>query len=161
MLVRGNYLRVRGEYVNGWYANAHCRELPPRARRIRFPSAASGGGRGTTSACAENTLALGDDLHFRRNYLRVRGEYTSMLSSRKLRQELPPRARRIQEAGRPPRRSIGTTSACAENTAGKSSSLSITGNYLRVRGEYAGGLGIAGGIGELPPRARRIPAVDS
>ena len=34
-------------------------------------------------------------------------------------------------------------------------------NYLRVRGEYAGGLGIAGGIGELPPRARRIPEMNS
>ena len=52
----------------------------------------------------------------------------------------------------------GTTSACAENTADANVSSATTRNYLRVRGEYwkPGHAGTT--LGELPPRARRIPA---
>ena len=52
----GNYLRVRGEYEypEDWLSGG--RELPPRARRIPNPFAAVSDRRGTTSACAENTL---------------------------------------------------------------------------------------------------------
>ena len=32
--------------------------------------------------------------------------------------------------------SLGTTSACAENTPGRNPQPSNNGNYLRVRGEY-------------------------
>ena len=34
--------------------------------------------------------------------------------------------------------------------------VAVTGNYLRVRGEYGPGHGHRGGDWELPPRARRI-----
>ena len=52
---------------------------------------------------------------------------------------------------------MGTTSACAENTAGIARPVLDPRNYLRVRGEY--GLLIVGTPlpWELPPRARRIP----
>ena len=52
----GNYLRVRGEYVNSFSASWFITELPPRARRIRASYYFSHGALGTTSACAENTL---------------------------------------------------------------------------------------------------------
>ena len=71
----GNYLRVRGEYsmtVTDQFAQA---ELPPRTRRIpswRLPSA---GTMRTTSAYAENTSSAVSPTRWRRNYLRVRGEY--------------------------------------------------------------------------------------
>ena len=73
--------------------------------------------------------------------------------------ELPPRARRIRwglvcyvQAG-------GTTSACAENTKPVKTSNPNPRNYLRVRGEYAPARPLGIFSSELPPRARRIPAV--
>ena len=71
---------------------------------------------GTTSACAENTRAPGLYPHQARNYLRVRGEYQIRKNVRCPASELPPRARRILHNGESVANSIGTTSACAENT---------------------------------------------
>ena len=51
-----NYLRVRGEYVVSSVCAAVIRELPPRARRIHKESGKNFFHRGTTSACAENTI---------------------------------------------------------------------------------------------------------
>ena len=92
-----------------------------------------------------------------RNYLRVRGEYTCMKPAVTLLMELPPRARRIQIFHIPPQAVAGTTSACAENTIGKEKSPGGAWNYLRVRGEYWTALRAETLVGELPPRARRIP----
>ena len=53
---KGNYLRVRGEYlVTSWRLMVD-RELPPRARRILTQVLYIPTAEGTTSACAENTL---------------------------------------------------------------------------------------------------------
>ena len=72
--------------------------------------------------------------------------------------ELPPRARRIRlgESGETP--APGTTSACAENTAGVDTAKEIFSNYLRVRGEYYFKRSFETLQLELPPRARRILA---
>ena len=51
---------------------------------------------------------------------------------------------------------IGTTSACAENTASAARMVQMSGNYLRVRGEYSLGEAVNETSVELPPRARRI-----
>ena len=59
--------------------------------------------------------------------------------------------------GNLPRWSIGTTSACAENTVGGVAELISAGNYLRVRGEYGQKDRKDTITMELPPRARRIP----
>ena len=56
-LKRGNYLRVRGEYVKGGKQEWLLRELPPRARRILQLTFKVDDLEGTTSACAENTLS--------------------------------------------------------------------------------------------------------
>ena len=72
--------------------------------------------RGTTSACAENTDVLELLKHDDRNYLRVRGEYSGMLSVKAGKMELPPRARRIRAFPDGFFAHQGTTSACAENT---------------------------------------------
>ena len=50
----------------------------------------------------------------------------------------------------------GTTSACAENTVKRGSFFLVTGNYLRVRGEYSISHFTSRPGMELPPRARRI-----
>ena len=111
-----NYLRVRGEYGYQWYYSHGERELPPRARRIRKWPWRQCAGRGTTSACAENTarrlLARGPN----RNYLRVRGEYRLWKTATNITSELPPRARRIPGWAIGLDKLPGTTSACAENT---------------------------------------------
>ena len=70
------------------------------------------------------------------NYLRVRGEYACACSVFCMAWELPPRARRIPWENLIQKRHMGTTSACAENTAFWAGKLAENGNYLRVRGEY-------------------------
>ena len=52
---------------------------------------------------------------------------------------------------------MGTTSACAENTARPHRCGARYRNYLRVRGEYSRPKPLNSLIAELPPRARRIP----
>ena len=90
-----NYLRVRGEYAEAREKKIGMLELPPRTRRIlqldNIPTVPLG----TTSAYAENTQARGSTSGVVRNYLRVRGEYTIRDLRLALRQELPPRTRRI------------------------------------------------------------------
>ena len=51
---------------------------------------------------------------------------------------------------------IGTTSACAENTAAWLQNRHEKWNYLRVRGEYRFDCEQLAALWELPPRARRI-----
>ena len=111
-----NYLRVRGEYSQPLLIASPIMELPPRARRIRIILENHTRKGGTTSACAENTLPLVLMGRQKRNYLRVRGEYTRLKTCLALGLELPPRARRIRLGGWCFRHPMGTTSACAENT---------------------------------------------
>ena len=151
-----NYLRVRGEYLLISTSTRAGSELPPRARRIQTESFNIMRIIGTTSACAENTPLSRRGGTGSRNYLRVRGEYRvcqiSMGSSR----ELPPRARRILSHTIDAPQHMGTTSACAENTAVGPHPQPRRRNYLRVRGEYALSLILLDTWWELPPRARRI-----
>ena len=92
----------------------------------------------------------------KRNYLRVRGEYFDQLKEAVSGEELPPRARRILVSDAFSLSSVGTTSACAENTNRTRRHRHRTGNYLRVRGEYKTERQKGKIIMELPPRARRI-----
>ena len=93
-------------------------------------------GRGTTSACAENTYPARSWAGHYRNYLRVRGEYWRNASDPGTLAELPPRARRIPYE--------------------LPSGFSAPWNYLRVRGEYIVDDNLGNSKKELPPRARRI-----
>ena len=111
-----NYLRVRGEYFRLLSARSEPLELPPRARRIRGVMFATYVSDGTTSACAENTLEGWPETLSFWNYLRVRGEYNPARSTSQSEMELPPRARRIRASTPWGVVSMGTTSACAENT---------------------------------------------
>ena len=74
--------------------------------------------------------------------------------------ELPPRTRRIPIFG--DKRSFygGTTSAYAENTLDITAKDEFAGNYLRVRGEYPRTGKVRITLWELPPRTRRIQALD-
>ena len=131
-----NYLRVRGEYTDPSIHGINRGELPPRARRIPFRDSGVMWAAGTTSACAENTVAVLQPCVGGWNYLRVRGEYVMEWWSLPWKSELPPRARRIRDGDAlpsrrwelpprarrilppsvTPRNGVGTTSACAENT---------------------------------------------
>ena len=113
-----NYLRVRGEYVNCASRSLVSLELPPRARRIRMLKMPKVNKIGTTSACAENTIFAAKTPPTSWNYLRVRGEYHFHYNHTHAHTELPPRARRIQRRCDSAHKTLGTTSACAENTLG-------------------------------------------
>ena len=91
-----NYLRVRGEYIIGLTTKSVTWELPPRARRILLCLQNIHLLRGTTSACAENTLTNHHSVTHIGNYLRVRGEYQASGKPSIRHGELPPRARRIR-----------------------------------------------------------------
>ena len=111
-----NYLRVRGEYSISALFEPTPAELPPRARRILAASKTIEGMPGTTSACAENTFNQQISIIRAGNYLRVRGEYSATPELIKRAAELPPRARRIPLRLSKLPATVGTTSACAENT---------------------------------------------
>ena len=153
-----NYLRVRGEYFLVIDVRWVHKELPPRARRILITGIVRGLDWGTTSACAENTHWWWFPQDSRRNYLRVRGEYSRRCTLLSEILELPPRARRIHLARNRNLNFRGTTSACAENTGGVWSTGGVWRNYLRVRGEYGKFAEAISWVVELPPRARRIPS---
>ena len=87
----------------------------------------------------------------------MRGEYSPPANGSCGPKELPPRARRILAGAWFWYCMMGTTSACAENTAKRGSFFLAIGNYLRVRGEYYRKTADHQPPGELPPRARRIP----
>ena len=135
---------------------AASRELPPRARRIPRPSRTLPKTSGTTSACAENTRCNLYSVSGNRNYLRVRGEYRTLIQPGARCWELPPRARRILLALTCDFRRFGTTSACAENTNSLPHKILSIWNYLRVRGEYRLWKTATSITSELPSRARRI-----
>ena len=86
----------------------------------------------------------------------MRGEYHSPPGMVYRFSELPPRARRILLWDDEEGDCLGTTSACAENTARTLPAHAPNRNYLRVRGEYSCGMMRKGIAWELPPRARRI-----
>ena len=86
----------------------------------------------------------------------MRGEYISPTAKGNQVRELPPHARRIL-----PRRvavisTVGTTSACAENTISRVTLPTHLRNYLRMRGEYNDETLAGTSASELPPHARRI-----
>ena len=137
-----NYLRVRGEYWMRRMKHIYGWELPPRARRILMDFFMYARELGTTSACAENTPCYWANPLARWNYLRVRGEYKKPPAPRSRSTELPPRARRIPKFGIGLIGTVGTTSACAENTYAELGRRSRWWNYLRVRGEYLNELGL-------------------
>ena len=80
-LLHRNYLRVRGEYIIAGEVTTVTRELPPRARRILLNFFSTRQMRGTTSACAENTISPPQAWSRPWNYLRVRGEYQTTVPS--------------------------------------------------------------------------------
>ena len=147
---------MRGEYHDGTLMPMIFMELPPRARRIRENGWMRQKYGGTTSACAENTTDCFIKAITHRNYLRVRGEYGLCPGRTRYSGELPPRARRILMLNHMLRLGLGTTSACAENTARQRFCCTHARNYLRVRGEYMGVNAFDAQGKELPPRARRI-----
>ena len=151
-----NYLHIRGEYGFYRFHPIGIVELPPRARRIQIKGLKLIVGRGTTSACAENTELFVNPIIDYWNYLRVRGEYRDFFVDVSEGLELPPRARRILGLVKLGGCGIGTTSACAENTKPLVVNDIFIRNYLRVRGEYGIISASMCSSVELPPRARRI-----
>ena len=87
----------------------------------------------------------------------MRGEYPLSHAPEMLPVELPPHARRILCVRENAHENMGTTSACAENTAATAAGLDLKRNYLRMRGEYWSVTYPDGASLELPPHARRIP----
>mgnify|MGYP000919993128 CR=1 FL=1 len=90
----------------------------------------------------------------------MRGEYPTRGTCSQVPMELPPHARRIPRELHEPVATHGTTSACAENTAGITRTCGHSWNYLRMRGEYSSCVVGQDTTLELPPHARRIRGVN-
>ena len=148
---------MRGEYGGAALGSDASMELPPHARRIRGIDMDLFRTRGTTSACAENTVFHKHLFVYIWNYLRMRGEYRLPRVLRSFGLELPPHARRIPMGFGIGDFFPGTTSACAENTLKHIEHTAQMGNYLRMRGEYSSADPADLTRMELPPHARRIP----
>ena len=73
--IQRNYLRARGEYLEGKTITESLAELPPRTRRIPLDWHLRWILTGTTSAHAENTVCKFFCVIYAWNYLRARGEY--------------------------------------------------------------------------------------
>ena len=110
-----NYLRMRGEESTAAARFMRRPELPPHARR-----------RATTAA-----IVSGSD----GNYLRMRGEELSAAMSAAPPRELPPHARRREMLEKAIKSARGITSACAEKRPASMLDATLSGNYLRMRGE--------------------------
>ena len=147
---------MRGEYIRTQTTKEEYTELPPRARRIQLIQFFLRRPRGTTSAYAENTIIAHHQSAEQWNYLRVRGEYCTIIAVALSNPELPPRTRRIRVGFDHALGLGGTTSAYAENTPDTDSFKESKGNYLRVRGEYRPSTIMRVVLPELPPRTRRI-----
>ena len=131
-----NYLRMRGEYLVIEAPIDSILELPPHARRIRRSLLPETTGSRTTSACAENTDLVYWNAGRDGNYLRMRGEYSTVIILVSSLRELPPHARRIPNFTGQRTDKTRTTSACAENTSRAIKIADKPWNYLRMRGEY-------------------------
>ena len=134
-MMRGKYLRVRGEenIINGLING--IKEIPPRARRRGCPRARHEGAGGNTSACAEKSVLPPGRRQQGWKYLRVRGEEWYWEHMPGGEPEIPPRARRrgIRHGAR--LFNPGNTSACAEKRSAGAGSQLPGRKYLRVRGE--------------------------
>ena len=146
---------MRGEETHARSALSGEVEIPPRARRRGRPRNSLWGVTGNTSACAEKSSTNAPKPSQPSKYLRVRGEegqggclWGGLL-------EIPPRARRRGWHAPPVHFGHGNTSACAEKSRLMRGCLSLSGKYLRVRGEEDGVRGIDRAVLEIPPRARR------
>ena len=91
---------MRGEYTLSLGVVIPDVELPPHARRIRPKPISGCRKRGTTSACAENTIHQLTQDNTDGNYLRMRGEYNDESLAGTSAAELPPHARRIRTRSR-------------------------------------------------------------
>ena len=147
---------MRGEYPKTSPPKPRKPELPPHARRIPDEEWRVPVHEGTTSACAENTQSGTKYPLLHRNYLRMRGEYRNVTFAASCDMELPPHARRIHPVQGKQSCRLGTTSACAENTALPEPAAGHPRNYLRMRGEYSKAKALGRYYWELPPHARRI-----
>ena len=133
--VTRNYLRMRGEEHNAIGRQIGGTELPPHARRRGDGFKATLGNAGITSACAEKRLCVRRVDERDRNYLRMRGEETSLTSKTTIAWELPPHARRRAGMSGRSRMHRGITSACAEKRGPLNDITTNRRNYLRMRGE--------------------------
>ena len=94
MVVKWNYLRIRGEEPTGQQGAESPLELPPHTRRRASAMVISPACGGTTSAYAEKRAQSRVNRDHRGNYLRIRGEEIASPSRTTLSRELPPHTRR-------------------------------------------------------------------
>ena len=150
----GDHLRVCGADSDKFDVSVDALGSPPRVWSRRAALRDVPADTGITSACAEQTSA-----GFRRSgrcwdHLRVCGADTNAATANMPGRGLPPRVRSRRRSPRKVHVSMGITSACAEQTIGRSPPVTFTWDYLRVCGaDSVEGRQNQAGMG-LPPRVR-------
>ena len=149
-----DHLRVCGADLNGEAADPKAAGSPPRVRSRLTGYPSKGYSLGITSACAEQTMAVGLFVAGAGDHLRVCGadNYTSgrpygIHGS-------PPRVRSRRNQIRPPTSVGGITSACAEQTDARTDVGISSEDHLRVCGADAMPRSRAEPDAGSPPRVR-------
>ena len=153
-IIRRDHLRVCGADIVAMPANGLLMGSPPRVRSRHRHGGRYAGGRGITSACAEQTTARAWACSPGRDHLRVCGADILLHPYEPHTVGSPPRVRSRLENRIEVTHASGITSACAEQTGRRDRFGYPSGDHLRVCGADVGiGLMDARGLGS-PPRVR-------
>ena len=132
----GDHPRLRGEYYLSSRQRTILTGSPPLARGIHNLLRIHVVYGGITPACAGNTNIPLDRICILEDHPRLRGEYRMEFDSSLCFLGSPPLARGIQSKSKRSFVDPGITPACAGNTLIAESSICISWDHPRLRGEY-------------------------
>ena len=152
-----DHLRVCGADIVAMPANGLLMGSPPRVRSRHRHGGRYAGGRGITSACAEQTSGRRAGRAASRDHLRVCGADTGRQGTQTRSGGSPPRVRSRHRTGFDAAAATRITSACAEQTAEVDGDVVDVVDHLRVCGADFGDDGRAVRGRGSPPRVRSRP----
>ena len=158
-IIRRDHLRVCGADIVAMPANGLLMGSPPRVRSRHRHGGRYAGGRGITSACAEQTTARAWACSPGRDHLRVCGADILLHPYEPHTVGSPPRVRSRLENRIEVTHASGITSACAEQTGRRDRFGYPSGDHLRVCGADLDETGRDRTAEGSPPRVRsRLPS---
>ena len=134
MELPGDHLRVCGADFRQFLVREFKEGSPPRVRSRHVIGCNVSARPGITSACAEQTESWAWVRAGREDHLRVCGADQALMKTRRAGNGSPPRVRSRHPAAVHFPRTVGITSACAEQTAASACPCPCAPDHLRVCG---------------------------